>query len=277
MRRVWFGFVLNLAVYSLLDTSFTDWFTHEIFPSDQNIVPWHSHPITIWVSHNHSKPLNPTTAIVNTPADNNIKIVTKVAETETETPTAIQLARQVLLKPYTDCRVMVFIWASDIHTIEARILEGVRRLMFAAHGVIEVFRTRPFYIFISNISPIAMYVRKHMMAAYATRPPTSMMTASSPFHYQPRIGTLEKLNPLELVENFRKLKLIKFSRKTLLDQCKPGGQHPLFYTHERRTSLLLNTLPQAQSCSYSKIVSHTSCGWKLRLALQCNRILDARC
>lgn len=79
-------------------------------------------------------------------------------------------------------------------TVEPRILDGTRQLSFATHGVINVQPSQTFHILIYNLSAKAMYLPNHMMIAYATTPPTSVMTAFSPRHHQPSNGARENLD-----------------------------------------------------------------------------------
>lgn len=66
--------------------------------------------------------------------------------------------------------------------------------MFFAYVVIDVIPPQPFHILTSNFSANAMHLRKHMVVAYDTEPPTSITTASSDLHCQPPTKTPKRLD-----------------------------------------------------------------------------------
>lgn len=69
--------------------------------------------------------------------------------------------------------------ASSIHTIEGQTLGGTCQLTMAAHGVMDVLSLSPFHILICSFPAKVMHLSMLMIVAYATRRPTSVVTASS--------------------------------------------------------------------------------------------------
>lgn len=161
--EIWFGIVFYLAVDVSPGASFVDRFISGIFPSKRKVVRWHSHLVAISVSSEISKSSNPTTAIVNTPIGDTHKL--EIEFEKTSTP--IRMARKALLQPHTECHVMVITSASGLHTIQPRILEGIRQLTFSANGRIDVVPSQLFYILIYNFFAKVMHLPKHMVLTYA--------------------------------------------------------------------------------------------------------------
>lgn len=56
-------------------------------------------------------------------------------------------------------------------------------MTFAPQGVIDVLPSEPFHVSVTSFSENAMHLQKYMELAYATRPPTSVITASSASHH----------------------------------------------------------------------------------------------
>lgn len=137
--RVCFGIVPNLSVDMLLGTSLIDGFFHGNFLSEQKFVPWHSHPVAIFVSPEHSKSSNPTTAVVSMLIGGTSQINVKVEEMLA----LIHMALQAFLRPQTHSRVMVTTSVSCIQTVELGLGEVTRYLKFSAHGVIDVVCHKP--------------------------------------------------------------------------------------------------------------------------------------
>lgn len=141
--------------------------------------PRHSHTVAISVSSKNFNSSIATTTVVNTHIDN-----TYTADIEGgNPPTPIRMARQACLQPHIKCRVMGTPSTSGIHSIVLRKQERTRQLTFTTHGVIDVLPSQPLHILTSNFSRKAMHLRKHMVVAYVTEPPPSVLTASSLFHH----------------------------------------------------------------------------------------------
>lgn len=106
--RVWFGNVLELAVDMRLCTLFINQFVRGIVPSERKVVPWHSPPNAILSLHQHRKMTLSQKAALT--------IKKKLTGHVEESPISIRTAQQIVLKLYTQHRVLVTISTSGFCT-----------------------------------------------------------------------------------------------------------------------------------------------------------------
>lgn len=131
-----------------------------------------------------------TNTVVNTPIGDTP--VSRIEANKKQTP--IHMSLQALLQPHKECSVMSTSCASCNHTVEPRVLDRTFQLMFVVRGVIDVVPSQPSHFNISNFCSKAMYLLKHVVVAYVTRPPRSMMTAPFTFEHQYGMEFLRALN-----------------------------------------------------------------------------------
>lgn len=158
--HIWFSVALNLAVDTLLGTSFTYRFIRGIFPSERKVALWHSQPVTI-IAH------------LRTPKDtcipNNIRHSTAQAGDQNVYHDArydvVRVAQQIVLQPNITCHVLVRAKPHHLHTIEPKALPTSRLHTLAARQVVNISPNQPFQIFVSSFSGWEVGLLKRMIIA----------------------------------------------------------------------------------------------------------------
>lgn len=91
-------------------------------------------------------------------------------------PIFIRNARHVVLELYSQLSVWDTISVSYIHSVETRAAEVGRLLLSATYDVVDLLRSQPFNILLSNFFAKAMKLPEQVVVAYAKSPPTAMTT-----------------------------------------------------------------------------------------------------
>lgn len=149
------------------------------FPAERIVGSWNSHPVAIRSATQRNLHICTSKVPVAAPLGGpSIEVMANSYP--------IRIAWKTALKPQSEHCILVKTASSGIFTVESRLFEATHQTTFASHGVINVLPSQQFRILLTKFFAKAMYLLKNMMVAYSSRPPTSVITASStPLHRSP--------------------------------------------------------------------------------------------
>lgn len=143
---------------------FIERFIRRVFLAERKVVSRHSEHVAI-LTCRQQKGKKHDAQDVNC-ANQDIKDAS-----DTEQTSRVCVARQVLLNPYTQHRVLVSTTSSGFLTIEPRNLRSRRQHALAARGIMEVSPDQLFHIPASNFPNMEIRQPKHKTITHATNLP----------------------------------------------------------------------------------------------------------
>lgn len=127
----------------LLCRFFINRLIHEIVPTDREVVPWHSHLVSVLAAPQRDR--NVCASPSNVSATLSIRFNN---DKDNLHPTC--KACQTVPKPHSKYCVFVTTTASAINTIKPRLFERTSHMTSAAHSVLDFLPPQPFHILLTN-------------------------------------------------------------------------------------------------------------------------------
>lgn len=167
--RIWFGIAPHLADDTLLGITFIDRFIRGIFPSEHNVIPWHSKPVAIMARTQLSKIERISQLVLDDPVS-----AAYLQVHDDPSHYVVRVARQDVLQPYSLHHVLLNTNSHALFSIEPRALSIGRQNTLAARGVMEVSPWQSFHILVSNFSNWQVHLPKLTIIAQTAEPSSAI-------------------------------------------------------------------------------------------------------